>query len=276
MMMGFVVNGLRWAGLWAALLAGSMAGVAIAGMGSEGVGTDGPFSSEAAFLIVNGLHAFVLTLVATAARVSRVRLFLGIFTVFYVVHSVLQHMEAFWFIDFLELSQEFLIRSSLMVLVQALIAGAVAALMWPNRSYAEEGKTPFGPFRFGGAVILYILCYGLAGMYIAWASTDVQAYYDFGDEIETGPLLLFQVLRGSLWAAIVVMLGRMIAGPVWARGVITGAVFAVLAAAQLIYPSSFMQWEVRQIHLVEVGTSNFAYGLLATLLLFAGVRRRAG
>jgi hypothetical protein len=60
-------------------------------------------------------------------------------------------------------------------------------------------------------------------------------------------------------------------GGVWRRALLTGAAFSVLMALPLLYPNPLMPWPVRQVHLVEVGVSNFLFGIVVSLLLLWGV-----
>ena len=47
------------------------------------------------------------------------------------------------------------------------------------------------------------------------------------------------------------------------------AIFAVLTASPLLYPNAYMPWGVRLGHLMEIGTSEAAWGALAAWILVA-------
>ena len=115
--------------------------------------------------------------------------------------------------------------------------------------------------------LLYIISYFTAGYFIAWAVPDVRTYYGEGLEIELAPLIAFQVVRGLIWALLALAIVRSMAPARVATPVIVGASFAILAGAQLLYPNSFMPWDIRLPHLIEVGISNFLFGAVAAMIL---------
>jgi len=83
----------------------------------------------------------------------------------------------------------------------------------------------------------------------------------------------FQIFRGTLWALISLYIVTRIDGSLACRAGIMAVLFAALTAPQLLYPNPLVPWAVRQVHLVEVGSSEFVYGILATLILLAGAAR---
>jgi hypothetical protein len=73
--------------------------------------------------------------------------------------------------------------------------------------------------------------------------------------------------RGALWAGLARLLARGLSGSTLTKAMLAGAAFAILMAGPLLYPNALMPWPVRQVHLVEIGVSNFLFGLLAVWLL---------
>lgn len=59
-------------------------------------------------------------------------------------------------------------------------------------------------------------------------------------------------------------------GNLWSRALMTGLAFAVLMALVLLMPNPYMPWAVRRMHLLEVFTSNFLFGVACVLILMAG------
>ena len=53
---------------------------------------------------------------------------------------------------------------------------------------------------------------------------------------------------------------------------LTCVAFSVLMALPLLYPNPLMPWPVRQVHLIEVGVSNFLFGVLAALIMLKKAR----
>jgi hypothetical protein len=70
-----------------------------------------------------------------------------------------------------------------------------------------------------------------------------------------------------VWAGLALLIAATISGPARSRAVLAGLAFAVFMVGPLLYPNAFMPWAVRQVHLVEIGTSNLLFGLVAVLLL---------
>ena len=59
----------------------------------------------------------------------------------------------------------------------------------------------------------------------------------------------------------------MMHGPRWETVLAVGLLFSVLTAASLLLPNPLLPPEVRAVHLVETGSSNFLFGLLVGWLL---------
>lgn len=276
MMLGFALNIFKAVGLWIAIIAGSILAAGVVDLSGGGGGTDGPLTGEQAFLVVNGLHAIVISILAANAIVRGWRLALLITTTLYAAQSFLLFMEAVYFIDSIDISLRTLIQGSLHALLVSVAAGLACGLLW--RAAPAEATARFDVKRLLVRIALvaavYIVCYFLAGFFIAWSVPAVQEYYSFGQKIELLPLLSFQVLRGSLWALLAFYMVRSMRGSAFTKAVIVGAVFSVLAIAQLLYPNPFMPWGVRLPHMVEVAISNFVFGVVAGLILqsFEAVR----
>jgi hypothetical protein len=259
---------LRYLVIWITILVASVVGAMVLGLNGEGAGSDGPFTGGPAFLIVNGLHSLVLTTLAVRSSLRGRKLAVLIWVIFFFVQCFLLLMEAAYFIDSLDLTFGFLIKTASQAFFVAICTGIAAGLLW--RKSVEMNHEPVAtklPWRIGSITILYIFLYFLAGFFIAWSDPSVQEYYSFGENIALVPLFLFQILRGTLWAFLALYMVRSLRGPMMARAVVIGFAFSVLATAQLLYPNDFMPWSVRLPHMVEVTISNFVFGVLAGLIL---------
>ncbi len=255
--------------VWFALLVSSIIAASLIGLGAESREADGPLTGGQAFLAVNGLHAVVLSVIANQSSLRGYRLgVLTLMTLFFA-QSFLLMMEAAYFQDSLKISMTFIAAGSLHALIVAGVAGLAAAGLWrgPTGQQLAFPAIRTFPLRLALVTGLYVLFYFGAGYFIAWQASDVQEYYGFGADIALVPLLLFQILRGALWGILATFLARNMAGSVGLRALIVGVTFSILAAAQLFYPSEIMPWEVRLPHLIEVGVSNFVFGVLATWIL---------
>ena len=62
-------------------------------------------------------------------------------------------------------------------------------------------------------------------------------------------------------------------GSLLRRALVTAVLFFSLTALQLLYPTPFFPWAVRAAHLSEVGSSEFLYGIISTLVLLGGAAK---
>ncbi len=257
--------------VWIAALISSIVAAQLIGMGGDGVGTDGPLTGPQAFLVVNLIHAAILSVIASRSALRGWRLAILVWMTLFFAQSFLLMMEAAYFSDSLQISTALLLEGCLHVLIGGAMIGAAVAMLWrvpaERSTFVPEPKTL--PIRLALIAAIYVMCYFTAGYYIAWQVGDVRQYYSFGEGIALAPLLLFQVLRGVMWGFLAYLLVRNMVGSVSSRAVIVGMSFSVLAAAQLLYPNTIMPWEVRFPHLIEVGISNFVFGFAASKILLA-------
>ncbi len=235
---------------------------------------DGPLSIQNAFLLVNGMIAVVLAWLASRARVRGPHLALLIFVALYAIQSGMMMLEAFYFNDSIHLPINQIFLMDAQAAVVAAVVGAVAALLF-HPAAEPVSAVPSGMMaRIAAMAVIYVVLYYTAGYFIAWQSSVVRAYYENGAHIAFAPVVALQILRGTLWALIALFIVTRLKGSLTSRAVLMAILFAVLTAAQLLYPNQFVPWAVRSVHLVEVGTSEAVYGVIATIVLLAGAARR--
>jgi hypothetical protein len=250
--------------LWAALLAGSMAGGMAATLPVAATG-DGPLGIGQAFLLVNALFALVLAPIAARLTGPYLRRAAVLFLLLYLAETLLSTIESWFFGPFLHLPAGLLGGLAVINAIKSALAALVAAWLW--RSEGEAPAIGGLAWKLPAIVFLYILLYFGAGELIAWQSASVRLYYGQGLAIDTGRLVLLQAGRGAIWAGLAWLLARTLGGSPLAKALLTGAAFAIVMTAPLLFPNALMPWAVRQVHLVEIGVSNFLFGLLAILLL---------
>ncbi len=267
---------LKAAAVWIALLAGTILG----GMIGGGLGIappahpDGPLSSGAAFLVVAALHALVLAGLAAWSRLVGVRLGLFLFVVMFAAQAVLMQIETLFFAAHVGLPPELIPRILLRAGFTAALAAAVAALLFrsaPTAPTAIDGLV----WRLPAVAVVYVSLYFGAGYCIAWQFPALRAYYAEGADIALLPLIVVQLGRGLLWAALAWLLVRNLHGRLAVRAALAALAFCVFGVAQLLYPNPFMPWAVRWPHLLEVGVANTLFGLIASALLLGALRRLA-
>jgi len=270
--------GLFWAlktiGVWLALLISTIVVTKLLPVGFPLPRQDGPFNFQQAWLLVNGIWAAAIALVAQRARVRGLRLVLLVWIAFFGSSSFMMVFEELYFNASLHMTMAQVFGLSGQFAVEALLVAAATALLFRP---AAEDPAPLPSWMTARIVVLagaYVFLYYAAGMFIAWQSAAVRAFYDNGAHIEPVSVLALQVLRGFLWALIALFVVTRLKGSLASRAAVMAVMFAALADAQLLFPNPMVPWAVRHVHLVEVGTSEAVYGIVATFVLLAGAARR--
>lgn len=260
--------------LWIAILAATLAAGMLVPIHAPPPLADGPLTVVEALLAVNALNAIALALVAAQARLHGWRLSALLFVAYFGIGSAMMQIETLWFNDSLKLPLSVvgeLVANSAITAAAAAVAGA---LLFRPASVEIEPVPATLLRRVVLMALIYVVLYYGAGTFIAWQSEAVRAYYENGVHIPFLPTITFQVFRGTLWALIALFIVTRMTGSLRRRALVMGCLFAVLTAAQLLYPTYFFPWAVRSVHLLEVGTSEFVYGIVATAVLLAGAAKR--
>lgn len=262
---------LKTAGVWLLLMVTMVASTRIVPVSMSLPPPDGPLSMGQALLLVNGLVAVALSALAARARVGGWRLAVLMFVALYGIQTAVMQIETVYFNEAIKMPLDALAGYC----VQAAVAAAMVAAALPFLFRPAAEPIGFVPahmtLRIAALVAIYVALYWSAGLFIAMQSPAVRAFYS-GMHIEPLPTLLLQVFRGTLWALISLYVVTRIKGSLLSRVAIMGMLFAILTAAQLLYPNPLAPWAIRQVHLVEVSVSELAYGIAATLVLIAGSR----
>ena len=273
--MTVIKTALKYLGLWLALLVATAAAGLLVQIGlhpSAPTGQpDGPFDVTQALLLTTAGYAAALSLYAARLRGGFASRATTLFVLFYVTSALLSLIETLYFNPYIHMPMAMLVDTAPIGLVQALAAAPVAAALWRGAPAEAETISGLG-WRIALIVPLYIVFYFGAGQFIAWQGAAVRVYYDQAAHIDRVQVAGLQVLRGLIWAGLAWMSVRRLAGPAWARAVITGVAFAVLMVMPLLFPNPFMPWAVRRMHFVEIATSNLLFGLLAAGILLSGLK----
>jgi hypothetical protein len=122
-------------------------------------------------------------------------------------------------------------------------------------------------WRIVVCVFAYVFLYFMAGAIIF---PYVREFYEGKVLPSLSQILLMQILRGFLYVCAAIPLARMLNVRRFEAAVLTGLAFSILGAvAPLIVPNPYMPANIRLVHGFEVGISNFIFGLIAGLLLYA-------
>lgn len=236
---------------------------------------DGPITTVMARPLIAAAFAVVLALLAANMRWATWGKAAALFVILYVLETGLSQIEAWYFNSYMHLSPSLLTGLAIGNLVKAAIVAVVCALLWSAKT-VEPAETLGGlAWKLPVIIPIYIVFYFGAGALIAWQGAAVRAYYEQGMHIDRGQLALLQVLRGAIWAGVALLIVKSLKGSVMFRALMTGLAFAVLMALVLLLPNSFMPWDVRKMHLMEIFSSNFLFGILAALVLMIGKKREA-
>ncbi len=267
---------LKCAGIWLALVVGQVLGGMLLTATTSIPATpahDGPLDTTWAMIVISAVFALAIGAVAQNMRWRGWKKALVVAGAFYGISTVLSEIEALFFAVYLHMSQASIIAITLTDLVKAALAGLAVNFLW-----RDGGDN--APERFGGLwwkmpvlSLLYVLVYFGAGALIAWQGAAVRSFYQQGAHIDSGQLALLQVLRGAIWVGFALWLAKGLTGGAWKRALLVGMAYSLFMATLLLYPNAFMPWSVRQFHLAEVGTSNFLYGLVVTLVLMIGWKK---
>ena len=144
-------------------------------------------------------------------------------------------------------------------------------------SDAADRRLQFGlwawTWRLAAIAAIYVLIYVVFGALVAWRAPEVRSFYENVRMPGPGLIVLTQVGRGLLWAAIAVPVVAMMRGSRSQVIIATGVLFGVVMSAALLLPNPLLPRDVRMVHLVETVSSDFLFGLITAWILT--VRGRA-
>jgi len=214
------------------------------------------------------LTASVLGYAVWAARAHGWRLAVAVFLLFFVISYVNTLDEG---VLFLGLSKA-LVAGALVVGV--LTSAAVAALLvWlMGKGFAAEPReAPSAPARSVGAWLwrlvagdfAYVFLYFAAGMIVF---PFVKEFYAGRTLPGPGTIVSMQLFRGLVYIATALPVARMIPKRLHAA-LVLGLAFSVLGGVAPLLPDNpLMPPHIRFAHTIEIGVSNFVYGVVLAFL----------
>lgn len=164
---------------------------------------------------------------------------------------------------------------------QGLAQGATTAftisvllvLLLKRMNFPGEPPGPLYAARSGRALVskvvsgalLYFVVYLIAGIAV---NPFIKEFYAGKSLPSLGELFGIQFLRGLLYIVIALPFIGQMAGRRMSAGVVLGLCYSVLGGiAPLLLPNVFMPAQIRFAHSIEVGISNFVFGLAIGCLL---------
>ena len=251
--------------LWVTLFVGQTIGGLIFFRNAAAFAKDGPFGAGGALLVASLIDAVILTLLAVRSGLRGWRLGSTLAILLFGVQIIQPLVETLIFNRDVHMPASMFAATALCGLVRDTIAAGGIALLWRGRSEPTPHLPGLG-WKAPAIAALYVLCYFTAGQFIAWQNPDVRTYYAHVRQIDLA-LVIMQFGRGLGWAALARLLYR---GTQWRAGPIAllcGLALSGLMIPLLLFPNPYMPWPVRAVHMMEVGVSNFVFGVLAVWLL---------
>ncbi len=250
----------------------------------------GPIPSPFDLVVVSAGHTLVIWLLIKRSRWYGWKLALALAFAYYGCVTFLSQLETWYFLTDLTLGEGTLRGLFLAGLFPALVFIPLAVVIlgkWRRAEGAhgmgepvQTSRMPLGQWvlKFVVVGLVYVALYFSAGYFIAWQNPAVRAFYGGGELVSFWrmaqntfsdlPFVLFQVMRGMLWALFALPVMRMMKGRPWQLALLVGLLFSVPMSIGILLPNPLIpDASVRMSHLVEIASSNFTFGLIVTWLL---------
>lgn len=247
----------------------------------------GLLSEEIGMVILGIINTILIVGLILTSRWNGWRLASFLALAYYGAFTFITQVETWYFLTETTVSPKLLPRLFIMGLSIPIIYIPLAILIcrkWKKRDVATENPNMIMPFKqfllkLGVIAIIYLVIYWLAGYYIAWQNPELRAFYGSPGEIEpffthtfatfskTPSLILLQLVRGMLFAIIVmpIILGSNVKP--WLSGLLVGFLFATPHLVHILSNPLMPIASVRLSHMIETATSTFVFGLIIVWLL---------
>ena len=226
------------------------------------------------------LTAAVLSFVLTFSRWSGYRAIVMTFVLYWGVSHFNTLNEAIFFDLDLGGGQGVMAMALSSFLSVALVSVGLVVLAgrWEEGAAGAEGehmeaRTALSwTWRFLVAAFCYYIFYFIAGIIIF---PFVKEYYADKSLPGLGQVFLMQIFRGGVYAAIGILMMRVMVTSRKVTALTFGAALSILGGiAPLLPPNPIMPEDIRMVHMAEIGISNFLVGILMVRIQ-GGKRDRA-
>lgn len=241
-------------------------------------GTDRTMTGLGWTLLSNLLIVLIVAYTVVRSDAYGFRLAGAIFLMFFGIHVFNTQIEAIFFQ--LQIPRTESVRMVLQGLLVTLIFSYMLVFLM-DRMHKPASKaesrtrasisTAGYVWRFVGCDISYVILYCIAGAMIL---PYVQDFYDsLAQTPAVDKILIMQVFRGLIYVIVILPLIRMIKAKRWETALVIGLQLSILGGiAPLLPPNRFMPPEIRLVHGIEIGISNFIYGAVIGLLFASRFR----
>lgn len=261
------------------LLGASVMGDAIAASVLPHLASElGSQSTGGRVVLVAVLQSIVLAPIAIHSRTRGWLLAACISGAFWLITWLLTVIEAVMYLGPI-LPDGFAAWTGISQGIVALAVGPMAVVLF-NTAGERVQKVPQHPplidqsvtpaawiLRLGGISLVYLVAYIVAGVFIAFGNPALQEYYEVIGIPAVSTLLGVQVGRAVLWAIAAALLLAVLDTRRHTAALIVGIVFSITMAALVLAPNPFLPAEIRSTHFVEIGSSNFVFGVAAAWIL---------
>jgi hypothetical protein len=218
------------------------------------------------------LTAIVLSFFLTSSRWTGLRAFAMIALMFWGVSHFNTLTEAIFFgLDLGGVSPPML---AAVTVASAAFVSAGIVLMSGRWKEGAEGAAPppisdrtwtVWVWRFLLAAFCYFVLYFIAGIIVL---PFVKDFYANKPMPSLGGLFVMQMIRGSVYAAIGLILTRSVVSSPKVTAIAYGAALSILGGiSPLLPPNPLMPEYIRMPHMIEIGLSNFVAGVIMMRLL---------
>ena len=231
-----------------------------------------PMSAIIALLIVCTFQSAVISYLIIHSRWTSWRLIVTIFLVFYGITTFQSQIEAVVFLHYLVniIPEEIIPKLFIQGAITAALFSPSAVLIHGKSKMLAETKTPVLEklvWKLTLIAIIYVVIYFSFGkfVFIPLAGVAFREYY--GALKLPVWIILFEMMRGIIWAALALLVILMMKGNRWETGLAVSLSFSVLMGFLLLLPNPYMPDTIRIAHFVEVFSSNFLFGWIVVWLL---------
>jgi len=223
-------------------------------------------------LLANLLIVFTLGAYVRTSIYSSKKIWLHTFAIFYVIGCFNILIEALIFnvTDSMETTYQLIMGipyCAITSLVLVYIFKKWKAQPAPSQNFLERKIHVWG-WRILATNIIYFIFYIMAGIIL---QTTLPSFFEFyQDKIPAFSDIIITNLffRGFVFAFICILIDHTTAGTKWFKALMVGATFAIIGGIAPLIPSNeFMPAFIRLGHAIEVGVSNFLFGIISVLLL---------
>jgi hypothetical protein len=221
-------------------------------------------------LVSNILIVILLGFYLSHSSLRGLKLALSVFFIYYIIGHFNILIEAYIFnvTDRAETIKEMLqglfivsVFAPLFVLLLNKWEGSSEKLQFKKRSVFSW------IWRGALGIFIYLIFYIGAGMILQATYPDLMSFYE-GKLPAVDVMILTQFPRGLLFVLVAILMLRTLKLSQIKKALLVGLVFSIIGGiAPLISPNELMPANIRMVHGIEVGISNFLYGMTLGYLL---------